>query len=253
MTDEPPTLLLVGLIFALLPAWAGDSGAPWGKDPAQWTENDVQVVLTVSPWAQSASAVMADPRDEIERTPAPLPGPAQAGMAGQTNPTGNSGRWDGSIGRNRMGRLPSLSVLVRWDSAAPVREALRRASNAHDAQEPEDYVITIAGLIPAGHYRSGGATETASRSGGTTGLRSPEEIIAAFMSASRLEPRGAPAIRPKNVKLDSETGTVHVFFSRSASLEQSAKEVTFATRFGGFSVRAKFRVKDMKFQGKVAL
>ena len=245
MTDEPVTLLLIGLIFALLPAWAGDSGAPWGKDPAQWTESDVQTVLTASPWAQSVSAVMADPRDETERTPAPLPGPAQAGMAGQTNPTGNSGRWDGSIGRNRMGRLPSLPVLVRWDSAAPVREALRRASNAQDTQESGDYVITISGLIPAGRPQSSGRTETASRN--------PEGIVAAFLSASRLEPRGAPAIRPKNVKLDSETGTVHVFFARSASLEQSAKEVTFATRFGGFSVRAKFRMKDMKFQGKVTL
>jgi hypothetical protein len=72
------------------------------------------------------------------------------------------------------------------------------------------------------------------------------------MSSSRLLPRGETAIAPSNVRLDSASGALHIFFPRIRPIEAKAKEVVFVTRFGGFKVRAKFRVKDMRYQGKPA-
>jgi hypothetical protein len=272
MTDKPaivlpslshlPVLLLpVLLVRGVLPVMAADATSSWNKDPGQWTDQDAQLVLTASPWSQSASAVMADPRDEIEPSPTPAPAAERSGLAGSNNPTGTAtsggGRWDGSVGRNRMGRLPSVPVLVRWDSALPVREALRRTAGAGEAEKnggsSSDYVVSLSGLIPGGRYRSSGRTETASRSDGGVDARNPEEILEAFMSYSRLLPSGAAAIVPSNVKLDAATGAVQIFFPRTHPIEAGAKEVVFLTRFGGLTVRAKFRVKEMKYQGKLEL
>ena len=111
-------------------------------------------------------------------------------MAGQTNPVAPPGRWDGGTGRNSMGSLPSLPVTVRWDSALPVREALRRVSGSETpGASSGDYVITLTGLIPAGRYHSAGRADTSSNSDGVSDKRNPEELLEAFMSSSRLLPR----------------------------------------------------------------
>ena len=252
MTDKLAAVLPLLLVFGLLSA--GSDTTPWKKDSAQWTERDAQLVLATSPWAQSVDAVMHDPRDDMEEYSAPLPGAERAGMAGQTNSTAPSGRWDGSGGRNRMGSLPSLPVVVRWDSALPVREALRRVSKDPGPDiAPTNYVVTVTGLIPGGRYRSAGRAETSSSSDGASDARNPEELLEAFMSFSRLLPHGEAAIAPRNVRLDSASGAVHIFFPRTHPIEARSKEVVFLTRFGSFKVRAKFRVKDMKYLGKLAL
>ena len=251
MTDKFAAVLPLVLIFALLSASSGD---PWDKDAAQWTDQDAQLVLTDSPWVQSVEAEMHDPRDDREEYSTPPPAGERAGMAGQTNPVAPQGRWDGGAGRNSMGSLPSLPVTVRWDSALPVREALRHVSGSEPpGVSSGDYVITLTGLIPAGRYRSAGRADTSSNSDGASDKRNPEELLEAFMSSSRLLPRGETAIAPTNVRLDSASGALHIFFPRSRPIEAKAKEVVFATRFGGFKVRAKFRVKDMRYQGKPAL
>ncbi len=251
MTDKFAAVLPLVLVFALFSASSGD---PWDKDAAQWTEQDAQLVLTDSPWVQSVEAEMHDPRDDREEYSAPLPAGERAGMAGQTNPVAPSGHWSGGAGRNSMGSLPSLPVMVRWDSALPVREALRRVSRTESPDASSgDYVITLTGLIPAGRYRSAGRADTSSNSDGASDKRNPEELLEAFMSSSRLLPRGGTAIAPRNVRLDSASGALHIFFPRTRPIEAKAKEVVFVTRFGGFKVRAKFRVKDMRYQGKPAL
>jgi hypothetical protein len=252
MTDKSAAVLPLLLVFGLL---SPGSDSPWSKDAGQWTDRDAQLVLASSPWAQAVNAEMADPREEMEQYTAPLPGAERAGMAGQTNPTGNGGgRWDGGAGRNRMGSLPSLPVTVRWDSALPVREALRRIPGHPEPDSSSaDYIITLTGLIPAGRYRSAGRTDASSNSAGASDARNPEELLEAFMSFSRLLPSGDAAIAPRNVRLDSASGAVHIFFPRTHPIEAHAKEVVFLTRFGGFKVRAKFRVKDMRYQGKLAL
>ena len=110
MTDKLTAVLPLLLVFSLLSA---GSDAPWKKDAAQWTDRDAQLVLATSPWTQSVDATMHDPRDAMEEYSAPLPGAERAGLAGQTNPTAPAGHWDGGAGRNRMGSLPSLPVVVR--------------------------------------------------------------------------------------------------------------------------------------------
>ncbi len=209
-------------------------------------------LLTQSPWAQQAPAIFALAKEEPP-DPGPLPGAAQAGLPGNGAP--GAIRWDGGVGRNDRFKTPSLNVLIRWDSAAPVIQALQQTgAKAYSPEEVQNsYIITIVGLVPGGRYRSVGKPETQSRSDDGVDSRNPEEMLEELMTASRLVPRGKGALAPQDVKLDAATGAVHMFFPRTDAVTLRDKEVTFYTRFGSMSVSAKFRLKDMVYQGKLEL
>jgi hypothetical protein len=237
---------------------------PWDKTPDGWNQAEIQRVLTNSPWAQQTSATIIDPYDAIEPTQAPLPGAKEAGIAGpSTGP-----RWDGGVGRNRMGRLPTVPITVRWDSATPVREALRLSSppNASPndslsakpgADVSSAYVITIIGLVQGGKYRAqGNPTEpkiSSSDNTKTIDAGDPEGVLEAFMQYSRLRAPGVPDIHPNNVKLDPATGAIHIFFPRTHPLGRHQKEVQFTTHLGSLNVSAKFRLGSMTFRGQLEL
>lgn len=244
-------IIVLGTAVAISFAFAAD---PWShKDPAKWSDRDVQRVLSDSAWAQRAGAIFSLAVEDPPPAPPPIPATAQAGLGGPPN---SGVRWDGGVGRSR-GPDPTLNVLIRWDSALPVREALSRAGN--DAQHPyitenaaKDYIISIAGLVPAGRYRSVGRTETKSRSDDMVDARNPEEMLEGLMSASQLLPRGKTPIRPEDAKLDGSTGTLYVFFPRTP-ITLDDKEVTFTTRFGALTIQKRFGLKDMRYKGKLEL
>lgn len=238
-----------------LTIWAVNAASdqPWKRGDANaWTSHDAEQILTDSPWAQIAAA-----KFELANE-GPPPAPAidvpQAGMPSPKN-AATDGRWDGGVGRvNRKG-TPTLNVLVRWDSALPIRQAFRRGA---DAPEPyalerirKDYILTVVGMIPAGRYgnatldmRSGDATEQGNN---------PEPMLENLMRYASLDPRGKNPIHPDNATLDNQTGAVHLFFPRNAPLTVKDKEVTFQVRFGSLSVSKKFKLKDMLYKGELAL
>jgi hypothetical protein len=262
--------LRIFIHFCILPLafvaaiWAAQ---PWDKDPAQWSAAEIQRVLTNSPWSQETTATVVDPYDAIEPTNAPLPGAKEAGIAGpSTGP-----RWDGGVGRNRMGHLPTVPITVRWESATPVREALRLSASTGPSpgdplmakpapDEAASYVITVVGLVQGGKYRAKGDPNQKpeiSRSDGEDGKKldagDPEGILEAFMQYSRLRPSGMAEIRPNNVKLDPATGTVHIYFPRTRPLGRHQKEVLFVTHLGSLNVSTKFRTGSMLCRGQLEL
>jgi hypothetical protein len=252
----------------LSPAFAAAIWAspPWDKSPADWTPAEIKRVLTNSPWAQETSATIVDPYDAIEPTPAPLPGAKEAGIAGpSTGP-----RWDGGVGHNRMGRLPTVPITVRWESATPIREALRLSASTNPAGDSvmakpavdgaSAYIITVIGLVQGGKYRAQGnpnqPPEISSSDGGDgkkLAPGDPEDILEAFMQYSRLRAPGIADIHPENVKLDPATGAVHIFFPRAHPLERHQKEVQFITHLGSLNVSTKFRLGSMTRHGQLEL
>lgn len=236
------------LAFALIACAA----QPWSKDPAKWSADDAQRVLAASPWAQSALASFATEDDRSEPV-GPLPTvPGTTGVANSVS----DGRWDGGVGKIPYGGTPSLPLTIRWDSALPVRLAAKRVDTAiNEDQAQRDYIITVIGLVPAGQYRAAGQLPAKSRSDDDSAIdpQDPETMLEGLMSLSRLMPAGQSAIAPEDVKLDAATGTLHLFFPRTQVISLKDKEVTFATRFGSMTIRKQFRLKDMVYQGKLAL
>ena len=233
---------LVLLTAAVAVAYAAKM--PWDKPADAWTAGDTDAILSRSPWSVQTDAWVTDPYEAREAQPVEAP------ETGLNIPGQNKKPWDGGVGKNRMGHLPTVPAMVRWESALPVRLAEK------DTATPAGnwYVISVSGLVPAGRYRDVGKTETSSSSdGGLVDARNPEEILEAFMSYSKIEQKGAADLQPDNVKLDAATGVVRIFFSRKAPIDPEQREVVFETHFGKLNVKVKFKVSSMKYQGKIEL
>jgi hypothetical protein len=249
------------LFLAVVTAGVLVASQPWAKSPQKWTPDDAKRILTASPWAQETNAVFGNDNDREPPPPGPLPGAAQAGMAGPRG--GNDGHWDGGVGRVARGGVPSLPVLIRWDSALPVRAAAAQLASASGGsmldptpvtseEAAKDYVVTLIGLVPAKRYRERGQIKGDSNSDDSVDARDPEELLEGLMATSWLMQKGRANLAPENVRLDGATGTVHLFFSRTNSIATD-RDLTFTTRFGSLTVQRVFRLKDMTFNGRLAL
>jgi hypothetical protein len=221
-------------ICTLLALGTAVAGPPWkGKnpDPTKWTAADLEQILSNSPWSQTANAVFPDTRDDEPVSVYALPGAAQAGMPGP-KAAATDGRWDGGVGKNTgRGQVPTLPVLVRWDSAAPVRQALLRSHEGTAEENSKDYVITVFGLVSAGK----------------------DQPLEGLMSHSSLRIPGKPVVSAEDAKVDAKTGAVHLYFPRSAAITASDKDVVFATRFGSLAVVKKFHLAEMLYHGRLEL
>ncbi len=239
---------------------------PWkGKDPKQWTRQEAETILTASPWAQGAEATFPDPREAPPTSVYSLPGPAQAGMASPAGAT--DGKWDGGVSRNNgAGLLPTLSVLVRWDSALPVRQALLRSKEvgmklppeqlAAAAKEPKSYALSVTGLLPGKEYQKASPMPTKSTSDPDDGTRpalSTEQVLEGLMENTRLAIRKGQVLHPENVTMDADTGAIHIFFPRTTEITKADKEVLFTTRFGSLNVEKRFRLSELMYQGHLEL
>jgi hypothetical protein len=235
-------IFLAALVLTIVMPMYG-AKPPWEKPAETWTADDIAALLNSSPWSVATDAVVEDPYDAREEQPVKAP------ETGLNIPGQNKERWDGAIGKNRMGHLPTVPTMVRWESALPIRQAQKDAA----APEGNWYVISVAGLVPAGRYRTLGKTETSSSSDGSVDARNPEELLEAFMAYSKIEQKGGPSLQPENVKLDAATGVVRIFFSRKTAIDPEQREVLFVTHFGKLNVKAKFHVSGMKYHGKIEL
>jgi len=220
-------------MYTLLALGTAAAGPPWkakNPDPTKWTPADVEQILSNSPWSQTANAAFPETRDDEPVSAYALPGAAQAGMGGPKG--GTDGRWDGGVAKNTgRGQLPTLPVLVRWDSAAPVRQALLRSQESIPAESQRDYVITVIGLVSAGK----------------------DQPLEGLMSHSSLRVPGKAPITAEDAKVDAKTGAVHLYFPRSAGINPSDKDVVFATRFGSLAVLKKFHLAEMVYHGRLEL
>ena len=217
-----------------LALWAAQP--PWkAGTPATWTPGDAQRVLNDSPWSQPTPAGFGSTGDEDEPPPGPSIAVPQAGMAGPHGAT--DGRWDGGVGKRPRGGPPVFNVVVRWDSALPVRQAFDRihTPSVSPEQFETDYVITVLGLVPA----SPGSN--------------PAQMLAEVRRYSRIWPKDKPPIGPVDAKLDETTGALHLFFPRTPKIELSDREVTFQTRFGSLSIVKRFRLREMLYNGQLEL
>lgn len=239
---------------------------PWTKKPVHWSAKDVRSILTDSPWAKQGNAKFPEVIERDESAGSAQADPNAAGVgsrAGMPLPGGKIGRWDGGVGRD-PGGLPTLPVLVRWDSALPVREALVHSGKADEslARSSTDYVITILGLWPGEKTKP--EEEDENEVLGNVPMP-PKHTVQqpvpqgaghmrqGLIASTRLILDGQPAIVPEDVMLDKKTGAIHVFFSRNHPITLSDKEVTVATQFGPMHVIEKFRLKDMTVKGKLEL
>ncbi len=215
-------------------------------------------MLNDSPWSRSVPAFMGTTDEDAREYPVKTPDARSAGLGGREVSDGN---WDGGVGRLPRGGNATLPVMVRWDSALPVREALL-VTHSRDTRDTEHtlsapdkyYVITIEGLVRG--RQTAIAAETDSPDHPPNGGRTPydiNQIRQGLMNFSRLFPRDKKTIVPADVRIDEQTGTVHIYFPKDVPIELGDKEVSFQSSYGSIKVTQRFKLKEMVYRGKLEL
>jgi len=218
-------LLAMGGFFAIgveSPLVFGVDGEFWNtEDPDKWTSDEIQELISKSPWAKPVTAEL--------KAFAPLSSSSgRRRNMGVNMPRAGAGDTSGS---------PKFQGVVRWASAKPIRLALK-------TQFPEDleghFVISVSGLpIVSGH---GGDDST------------DGDTYAGLKQKTSLQVKGQEAVQPGLIEPDKkETSTLYFGFLPQLVQLDSDKTVTFETTMDPLRVKAKFEMKTMKFKGDLAV
>jgi hypothetical protein len=238
MTRRSALLAGLGLPLGAIPFPAGAFSPKdfWNeRKPEAWSSAEVKELLTKSPWAKEAAIVdngqiggMGNPRAAAVNRRG---GRAGAGAAG--GPEGNS---------------PSEKIkwkaVVRWESALPIRETLKKAApSSKPIKDVEEfYVLNVIGNIP-------GAIPNSDDGQGSASVQYLKEV-------TKLEHKG-DLVHLSRVELVAENevspaGTLF-YFSRMLALMPSDKEALFTTKIGPLDVKCTFTLKDMLYRGALEL
>ncbi len=240
-------------LIALLAVFSLYAADAWQTKPfTEWTDKDVQKILTNSPWAHSVSISVGAGMADNPLTGRQEPGSRPSGMNPATGPgvmapNGQEG------GHDSRGGFPdattvdrqSIALMVVWQSALPVKQALARrrfgaeAVGSVDAKkfldENPGYLIGISGLAPE--------------------LLRAAQAKSDILQRTTLSAKGREPLHATDI-LISPTGKVTegVFvFPKTTPFTLEDKEVEFSTQLGSGVVKNKFRLKDMVVNGALQL
>jgi len=215
--------LAAGLCLALAaPIGAADF---WTEKPfLQWSDKDVDKMMSGSPWAGIVAVAL------------PPPPPQPSGDVG-------GGRGGGRGGGDGFGPGPRrIRLTISWRSAKPVKQAVLRAQVGRDGtitdqqkafldQDEPLYVVGVMGLPPQ-YVRPGGQTS-----------------VQAFLHI-----KDGPTINAEQAGTQMGRGgaTLLLGFPRGQIMADDM-EVEFEAKFENMTVRKKFKLKDMFFEGKLEL
>jgi hypothetical protein len=209
----------------------------WAKDfwndrkPADWTADEIQQMLTRSPWAKEASIFDSATHKGVSSAP------YAGGIYG-------SPRYESPDGKSlpTVRGLKGWGAIVRWESSLPVRDAIKAAKSA-DAEK--NYIVALIGEMPAASVPSDD-DDAAER----------QRKLEVLKESTRLERKEDP-IELQRVKIAPRTplspaGTLY-YFSRALPLTPEDKQVTFVTKVGPLEVKCKFTLRDMLYHGNLEL
>jgi hypothetical protein len=205
----------------------------WQKPYTEWADKDVQKMITNSPWAHTASVAM--------------PGPT-GGAADIVSGGGGGGRGGGGGGADAP--IPGVresEVVARWQSAMPIRQAFVRlkfgaeAGKSDDAQKILDREETSYELVLSGPMQPF--------------LRGkPEDIPKNLSEVTSLSAKGKE-VKPTSIEVGKPGKTMDILiaFPKSMPFTADDKDVEFSTKLGTATVKIKFHLKDMVYNGKLEM
>jgi hypothetical protein len=278
--------------MALPSLWAASREFWEAKPASEWSSNEIDRLLTKSPWAMEVSATfngsgghrggggsrrgsggigfpgggIGFPGGGYPGGGYPGGGRTGGGYPGGGYPGGGypgAGGYPEGGGRNPGGGRETFHGTIRWESALPIQEALRIDPN--DKPNPDFtkyYVLHLLGDFPAMGRRRNRDNDSSGRDGGDRdgsdrdNDAQNERRQEMFKDNTRLE-RKDGFIRVEKVEDGSRIGNLgpgtFFYFSRLDDLSMDDKQVQFVTKMGPVEIKAKFTFKEMLYKGKLAI
>jgi hypothetical protein len=213
------------------------AGAPsWQSKPiAQWNENDAKQLLHSSPWAKHATvSLLFQPSEDQLRAGGNMGGGKGVGL--------ESREVSNLVGGPRHSNTPVKKpgyLVIRWESASPVRQA---ETKLQDADAPgwdgDYYAVALYGVpVDAGRLDEPGRT-------------------GAMKKLGVLKRDGMKDVTAAKVQITASGGglaTVLYLFPRGGTITGEEKRVEFAAQLGRIYVAQYFYPREMQLQGKLEL
>ncbi len=243
------------------------------KEPAQWSSEEIDKLVTHSPWAKEFTVSSAGVSRGFGGGGGgtggggyPGGGGGYPGGGGGGYPGGAGGGYPGGGypgggmggGRGRRGgeQMPLMyTATVRWESAKPVQEALKTPLPEGLAG---DYVISLSGvpILAQGRQRGDDDDDRGNDSQVSKGLS--DDVLERIKNLTYLEPKGKspaqPAVVQKGAISASGMPTLLFGFPRDVMpLTADDREVAFTTQLGRLEVKTRFNLKDMMYHKELAL
>lgn len=222
------------LLLAADPSWKN-------KPFAKWTEEEAKQVLSDSPWAKIVRATIVRKQTEDERRAGGNMGDAKGvGFDGLEKDKVTIPKSIVDLFKPEPGRppRPQLPVLVRWESALPIRMAEFKAGvNDLPTLEDDGYKIAVYG-IPTANVKG-----------------DPKALCRDIKDNAALRRDGQKDVKPSDCEIfQLEDSMVAVYvFPASAEIVKKDLHVEFVALIGRISVSKFFNLEEMVSQGKLAL
>jgi hypothetical protein len=270
---RPLRLGAVGAICALA-LFAADFWKT--KDASQWTSEEINKVLSDSPWAKSKT--VQPEQTQMRRGGGggrrgggfgggyPGGGGGFPGGGGGYPGNGGGGYPNGSNGGDGSQAGP-MNLTIRWDSAQPIQQALMRQGSsqadelkAATAATEKYYVVSVLGLrLPRQRSRYSDPNDQNSDSNNNddnNGRRNQnnDALRSQLLDAAQLAPKGKSSIYAQDVQIDGDGSEgVRFLFPRTNPISPGDKEVDFILNIRRIKVEEKFHLSDMQYESKLAL
>jgi len=216
--------LIASSLRAAVPFWNR-------KAPQDWTEDEIAQLLGRSPWARETNL-------DFEAT---------EGGHFENLPTGAPAQPGEHVPRPeaQAGSMTRTPVVVRWESAQPIRDALQVPPLQAFAGR---YAIGVSNIPPEAMNRH-------SRGARPVTTINLEDLLAELQGAASLVVPGRDPVGAGLVKhvAGSENNYLFGFDKDLLPLTGSEKEILFVLHTARVSVKAKFEPKNMMYRGKFAV
>ena len=223
-------LFLIPLVFLVAadPAWMG-------KSIPEWDEEDAKQVLTASPWVKYARPAQIPELTEAQRR--------EGGQMGGGKGVGLQGVGGGGVfapaqnpGAGKAKPAPGYpaALMVRWESAFPVRVAELKAKEIGAPDwDGEFYVIAVYDV---------------------PGLKGGNTELNILKKAAMLKREGKKDLKPERVDVMQRANGLSVvvfLFPRSDEITRDDKRIRFTAQIARLYLERDFDTREMEFQGKL--
>jgi hypothetical protein len=217
-------MMLAGTGAFGIPLYGADTDFWNRKDPSEWTDEEIQRLLTKSPWAKQASTIVE-----------PGARGSSSGVGPGTGPVvGGAGLGRGGPQRPETGNTapPTTQGLVVWESAPVILDARKKPL---PKEFKDHYTLSVSG-VPLRQLGD-------------------DQLFDQLRQFTSLQPNDQPPVQPGTVqKAAGNSSAVLVGFSKDVlQLSAADKSIHFATEVGRILLKTKFDTKEMRYQGHLAL
>jgi hypothetical protein len=213
------------------------------KASSSWTEEDARQILNDSPWAKSTKVTLIRPQTEDQRR--------EGGNMGQPHGVGYDGleQQKNTIKAptsvldlfkvdNTVRQEPTVSLLLRWESALPVRVAeLKSHVMEPPTLEGDGYSLAVYG-VPGKSFKG-----------------DPKSLGNPLKEQAFLKREGKKDVKPSSVEVFQlgDQLVITYLFPLSAEISPNDRFIEFEARIGRVGIRQFFNLDEMKFQGRLEL